>query len=100
MTTVSEVPRSTEESPADAPARRQRQESLLRIESLSVSYARRATVRRQAGSTRVLSGVDLTVRAGEIVGIIGETGSGKTTLARAAVGLKRPEAGRIAFEGR
>ncbi|MEU6764059.1 ABC transporter ATP-binding protein [Streptomyces sp. NPDC046853] len=75
---------------------------LLQIQGLAVSYGRRAA--RVAGgaakSARVLSDVRLDVRAGEIVGIIGETGSGKTTLARATVGLVRPDAGRIAFGGR
>ncbi|WP_063737136.1 ABC transporter ATP-binding protein [Streptomyces sp. RTd22] len=74
-------------------------DGLLEISGLSVSYGRRATPRGRAGATRVLSGVDLTVRAGEIVGVIGETGSGKTTLARATVGLVTPESGRIRFDG-
>lgn len=75
---------------------------LLDIAGLDVSYGRRTSVRSgpgRAGDQRVLAGVDLTVRAGEIVGIIGETGSGKTTLARAAVGLVRPGAGRITCAG-
>ncbi|MER8001442.1 ABC transporter ATP-binding protein [Streptomyces sp. NPDC095613] len=80
--------------PADGP------DTLLRISALSVSYGRRATSSSRAGATRVLSGVDLTVRPGEIIGIIGETGSGKTTLARAAVGLVPPDSGGVAFEGR
>ncbi|MEV0848595.1 ABC transporter ATP-binding protein [Streptomyces sp. NPDC049954] len=76
-------------------------EPLLDISDLSVSFGHRATALRRAGHTRVLSGVRLAVRPGEIVGVIGETGSGKTTLARAAVGLVRPGAGsRIGFEGR
>ncbi|CAM5346564.1 hypothetical protein SANTM175S_05474 [Streptomyces antimycoticus] len=37
---------------------------------------------------------------GEIVGVIGETGSGKTTLARTAVGLVPPRSGRVVFDGR
>ncbi|RDG35973.1 ABC transporter ATP-binding protein [Streptomyces corynorhini] len=74
--------------------------ALLEISGLSVSYGRRATALRGAGRTRVLSGIDLTVAPGEILGIIGETGSGKTTLARAAVGLVRPDEGGIGFEGR
>jgi ABC-type glutathione transport system ATPase component len=49
---------------------------------------------------RVLSAVDLNIWPGEIVGLVGETGSGKTTLARAIVGLITPKGGRITFEGR
>lgn len=74
--------------------------ALLEISGLSVSYGRRATALRRAGRTQVLSGIDLVVRPGEILGIIGETGSGKTTLARAIVGLVPSDSGTIVFEGR
>jgi oligopeptide/dipeptide ABC transporter ATP-binding protein len=47
----------------------------------------------------VLSGVNLKVWPGEIVGLVGETGSGKTTLARTIVGLARPRGGRVLFGG-
>ena len=58
-----------------------------------------------AGRARVLDHVNLTMRAGEIVGLVGESGSGKTTLARAVLGIlpanaARIEAGEIWFEGR
>ncbi|CAM3606601.1 ABC transporter ATP-binding protein [Occultella aeris] len=46
-----------------------------------------AGVRVRLGRREILHGVDLSVRSGEIVGLIGETGSGKTTFARAALGL-------------
>jgi oligopeptide/dipeptide ABC transporter ATP-binding protein len=65
---------------------------LLDVRGLEVSFGRRHP-------TRVLAGVDLSVRAGEILGVIGETGSGKTTLARAIVGLAPVRSGRITFEG-
>lgn len=92
--------------PADAGSRRDAggpasgTEPLLRIERLSASYPRRATAHGPRAGGRVLSRVDLEVRAGEILGVIGETGSGKTTLARATVGLLRPDSGRVLFEGR
>jgi oligopeptide/dipeptide ABC transporter ATP-binding protein len=47
----------------------------------------------------VLSGVNLKVWPGEIIGLVGETGSGKTTLARTVVGLARPRSGRVLFDG-
>jgi oligopeptide/dipeptide ABC transporter ATP-binding protein len=51
-------------------------------------------------ANHVLSGVNLKVWPGEIIGLVGETGSGKTTLARTVVGLAKPRDGRILFDGR
>ncbi|MFB7946931.1 ABC transporter ATP-binding protein [Kitasatospora phosalacinea] len=65
--------------------------ALLEVRSLEVEFDR---------GVPVLDGVDLQVRAGEILGVIGETGSGKTTLARAVVGLAPVVAGRITVDGR
>ena len=50
-------------------------------------------------ASHVLSGVNLKVWPGEIIGLVGETGSGKTTLARTVVGLARPRDGRVLFDG-
>ena len=50
-------------------------------------------------ASHVLSGVNLKVWPGEIIGLVGETGSGKTTLARTVVGLARPREGRVLFDG-
>jgi oligopeptide/dipeptide ABC transporter ATP-binding protein len=66
---------------------------LLEVESLEVVLG------RGRRANKVLSGVNLHVNAGEIVGIVGETGSGKTTLARAIVGFVKPRRGRVLFDG-
>jgi oligopeptide/dipeptide ABC transporter ATP-binding protein len=50
-------------------------------------------------AARILAGVDLRVRPGEIVGLVGETGSGKTTVARAVVGLVKVAGGQVIIDG-
>ncbi|MCC5951356.1 MAG: ABC transporter ATP-binding protein [Acidimicrobiia bacterium] len=60
------------------------------VDGLAVAY----------GSTRVLDGIDLEVRGGELVGLLGPNGAGKSTLIRTIVGLHRPTEGRISVDGR
>ena len=52
------------------------------------------------GASEVLFGIDLALARGEIVGVLGRNGMGKTTLVRSVMGLVRPSAGRVAFAGR
>ena len=52
------------------------------------------------GASQVLFGIDLAIGAGEIVGVLGRNGMGKTTLVRSLMGLLRPSAGQIGFAGR
>ncbi|HVK74191.1 MAG TPA: ABC transporter ATP-binding protein [Kofleriaceae bacterium] len=51
------------------------------------------------GAAPVLTGVELTVHAGERIALVGGNGSGKTTLLRALAGIDRPHAGTIAWAG-
>ena len=73
-------PRLTGADVSDAP--------LLEVSDLHVEF--------NSGSApaRAVDGVSLEMRSGEIVALVGESGCGKTTLARAIVGLERPDAGR------
>jgi ABC-type glutathione transport system ATPase component len=68
-------------------------QTVLEVEDLEVHYG---LGRRRS---RVLDGVSLTVSGGEAVGVIGETGSGKTTLARAVLGLVPFPRGRVVIDG-
>jgi iron complex transport system ATP-binding protein len=52
------------------------------------------------GATVLFDGVDLAMRAGEMVGLIGPNGSGKTTLLRVLANLRAPEGGRVRYAGR
>lgn len=55
---------------------------------------------RGRGRVRAVAGVSLEVSPGQIVGLVGESGCGKSSLARVAVGLSAPSAGTVAYAGR
>jgi len=70
----------------------EQQSPLLDVSDLTVGYGGRH-------GSRVLTEASLQANPGELIGIIGETGSGKTTLARSVVGLVPALSGRVVFEG-
>ncbi|MFF0465084.1 oligopeptide/dipeptide ABC transporter ATP-binding protein [Streptomyces mexicanus] len=68
---------------------------LLSVEGLRITFPGR----NGAPPARAVDGVDLDIRPGEIVALVGESGCGKTTLARSLLGLVPPTAGRVTFDG-
>jgi peptide/nickel transport system ATP-binding protein len=78
--------RTTERAPAQAPSD---DEALVEVRDLSLSY----------GPKKVLTSVDLTLRAGQCTLLLGESGSGKTTLSRVIAGLLDNGEGTIRYEG-
>ncbi len=66
---------------------------LLEVRGLHVQYPGRE------GPARAVDGVDLDVHEGETVALVGESGCGKTTLARTIMGLQRPVSGEVRFRG-
>ena len=66
---------------------------------LDVHDVRRSFPKPGGGELLVLEGVNLTLREGEIVGLLGRSGSGKSTLLRLIAGLARPQGGSLSYMG-
>jgi len=70
-----------------------RDDVLLRIEDLIVEF------KTSGGIVHAVSGISLDVREGETLGLVGESGCGKSTTGRAIMQLPPPTSGRVLFEG-
>ncbi len=74
--------------------------SLLEVKNLKVHFpVKHGVFSRTRGSVKAVDEVSFTIEPGETLGLVGESGCGKTTLGRAVVRLTEPTAGSILFEG-
>src|SRR5438128_388307 len=79
--------------------------ALVSVRDLKTHYSIRGSfadrlVGREGGNVKALAGVCLDMRIGEVLGLVGESGGGKTTLGRTLLGLVKATAGSVVFEGR
>jgi oligopeptide/dipeptide ABC transporter ATP-binding protein len=79
-------------------------EPILELRDLHVTFAGRVglgagLIGRRGTEARAVDGVDLSLAPGEVLALAGESGCGKTTLARTILGLERPRSGEVLFQG-
>jgi oligopeptide/dipeptide ABC transporter ATP-binding protein len=76
-------------------------DALVRLENLKVWFPIKSGVLldRHIGDVRAVDGVTLEIRRGETLGLVGESGCGKSTVGRAILRLYKPTDGRIVFDG-
>lgn len=75
-------------------------DALLQVRELKVHFPiRRGLLQRPVGAVRAVDGVSLTLAAGRTLAVVGESGCGKTTLARAVVRLQDATGGQVQFDG-
>ncbi|MFB6149760.1 MAG: ATP-binding cassette domain-containing protein, partial [Halobacteriales archaeon] len=75
-------------------------QSFVDIQGLHKHFPiREGLLKRQTGSVKAVRGVDLNIEKGESLGIVGESGCGKTTLGKTVMRLLEPTSGSIYFDG-
>jgi oligopeptide transport system ATP-binding protein len=74
-------------------------DTLIRVEDLVMHFPiYRGVIRRQVGAIRAVDGVSLEVKKGETLGLVGESGCGKTTVGRTILQLYKPTSGHVYFK--
>ncbi|MDR6670421.1 ATP-binding cassette domain-containing protein [Rhizobium sp. 1399] len=72
---------------------------MLEIRNLAKSFPVRNAFGRQIGEVRAVDDVSFSIEKGRVYGLAGESGSGKSTIARMIMGLEKPDAGEILIDG-
>jgi oligopeptide transport system ATP-binding protein len=76
------------------------QDALIKVDDLTVHFPiRKGLLRRTVGQVRAVDGVSFEVRSGETLGLVGESGCGKSTTVRALLRLVEPTAGSVWYDG-
>ncbi|MFL9656006.1 ABC transporter ATP-binding protein [Streptomyces sp. PB17] len=76
-------------------------ETLLKVTGLQKHFPiKKGLLQRQVGAVRAVDGIDFEVRAGETLGVVGESGCGKSTMGRLITRLLEPTAGKVEFQGK
>lgn len=82
------------------PSTNGKNETLLQVDDLVMHFPiYRGVIRRQVGAVRAVDGVSFNVKKGETLGLVGESGCGKSTTGRTILQLYKPTAGSVIFEG-
>ena len=97
MTVIETATPAIREARAPAPAAK----PLLEVRGLQMHFpiTEGMIVRRHIGDVKAVDGVDLTIGRGETLGLVGESGCGKTTMGRCILRLEKPTAGQIIYDG-
>ncbi|MEU9242556.1 dipeptide ABC transporter ATP-binding protein [Streptomyces sp. NPDC048385] len=75
-------------------------ETLLKVTGLQKHFPiKKGLLQRQVGAVHAVDGLDFEVRAGETLGVVGESGCGKSTMGRLITRLLEPTGGKVEFEG-